>query len=291
MVICFSVLHYQNDSDTIKCVDSILKLPHYGHKVYVVIVDNASTNNSYVHLVNKYSNEKGVFILHSDVNGGFAKGNNIGYRYSRNTLTAEIIIVLNNDVIIEQNNFIEVLTQINVQKNVDIIGPQIINTYNHNQNPLRMYRLSTTRIIKDLVFNFCMGYIVYQIPIINQKVARLLEKRRAKRQMINEVSINNDSELRNVVLHGAAICYCNNYIQNENQAFLEETFLFGEEDILFDYAKKKHYVSLYSPEIRIKHNEDGAIKLITKSELNKRKFMSKNKVHSLFILIRLRGTK
>ena len=90
MVICFSVLHYQNDSDTIKCVDSILKLPQYGHDVYVVIVDNASTNNSYAHLINKYSNEKSIFILQNNINEGFAKGNNIGYRYYRNILAANL---------------------------------------------------------------------------------------------------------------------------------------------------------------------------------------------------------
>lgn len=291
MVICFSVLHYQNDSDTIKCVDSILKLPRYDHDVYAVIVDNASSNNSYTHLLNKYSNENRVFLLHSNVNGGFARGNNIGYRYSRNTLKADIIAVINNDVIIEQNDFIEALIQINLQRNADIVGPKIINTNNHNQNPLRMNRLSTTRIIKDLLYNFSMGYIVYQIPFINQKVAMMLERRRAKRQTENEENNGNDSELRNVVLHGAAICYCGNYIQNEDQAFLEETFLFGEEDILFDYATKKHYDSLYSPKIMIRHNEDSSIKSITKSELSKRKFMSKNKVHSLLTLIRLRVTK
>lgn len=291
MVICFSVLHYQNDSDTIKCVDSILELPPYGHDVYVVIVDNASPNNSFTHLIHKYSDEERVFLLHSNVNVGFARGNNIGYRYSKNALKAEIIVVLNNDVVIEQNDFIEVLTQIIAQKNADMVGPKIINTYNHNQNPLRIYRLSSINIIKDLMYNFFMGYIVYAIPVINHKIARILAARRVDKQILKESKCNDEREMRNVILHGAAICYCNNYIQNEDHAFLEETFLFGEEDLLFDYAKKKHYVSLYSPRIRIKHNEDSSIQLITKNELNKRKFMSKHKVHSLLTLIRVRITK
>lgn len=42
-------------------------------------------------------------------NLGFARGNNKGYRYAKNTLGCNYIIMLNNDTIIIQHDFLSII--------------------------------------------------------------------------------------------------------------------------------------------------------------------------------------
>ena len=70
------ILNYEAYHETEKCVKSIFDkgLDVEG----IVIVDNASSNESFSYLKRKYKSNKSVKIVKSNKNVGFAKGNNIG---------------------------------------------------------------------------------------------------------------------------------------------------------------------------------------------------------------------
>ena len=109
MEISFVVLHYQDLETTNECVNNICQLKK-STDVNIVIVDNNSPNNSGLELKNTYSNSKNIHVLCNPVNEGFAKGNNLGYSYAKNELQSKIIVVMNNDVMIIQHNFIRGIT-------------------------------------------------------------------------------------------------------------------------------------------------------------------------------------
>ncbi|MCA1041614.1 glycosyltransferase [Bacillus infantis] len=284
MNIVFSILHYQALEMTEKCVESILKIKKE-QKISIVIVDNASPNNTGDQLEKIYSNKKDIYVIRNTSNEGFARGNNIGYRFAKEQLHADVIAVMNNDVIIEQDEFIKTLKGIIDSSNdTHIIAPDVLNFQGFHQNPMRKNALDTKSITINLIYNLLM-IMLLRIPFLNQRLVSYLENRR-------NLMENHDSTWKltqsKIVPHGAIIIYTRNYIAKEDFSFLPITFMFAEEDILYEYATKMNYGIKYEPSLHVLHLEDVSIREITKSELNRRKFLSKHKVKSLFMLLKLR---
>lgn len=111
------ILNYNGFQDTIACAESLLRsdvLPQW-----IVLVDNASTDDSLIRLRNWAAGESGRPFLEVDIsqefrpapegsivllaasrNGGYAAGNNLGLRLLL-TSGADAFLLLNNDVIVE----------------------------------------------------------------------------------------------------------------------------------------------------------------------------------------------
>lgn len=120
------ILNYLSYQDTIRCVTSIKdkKLDVSG----IVIVDNNSWNNSYEILHKTYQNQKGIAVIRSKKNYGFAKGNNIGISYARKYFEAEFILLLNSDTEVIDSEYLNILTK-NYSANVGVIGSKVLNNY------------------------------------------------------------------------------------------------------------------------------------------------------------------
>lgn len=90
------LVNYCNYTYTVQCVKSLLNVIYENYNI--VIVDNASPNESYSKLQQLESNK--VHVIQSDGNGGFAKGNNLGINYAIKS-GAEYCLLLNNDTIVD----------------------------------------------------------------------------------------------------------------------------------------------------------------------------------------------
>lgn len=96
------ILNYNAGQFTISCAESVLK-----GKIkpeWLVIVDNASTDNSLV-LIKEWQNKKkenNIVILPQKVNKGYAAGNNSGLRWLLSA-GADSVWILNNDTIVDEN--------------------------------------------------------------------------------------------------------------------------------------------------------------------------------------------
>lgn len=87
------IVNYNSKDLLLACLESIL------HNIFVkyevVVVDNASTDDSYLKAKNAINDQRFKFV-ESDKNLGFAKANNLGYRYS----VGNILHFLNPDTLL-----------------------------------------------------------------------------------------------------------------------------------------------------------------------------------------------
>lgn len=93
------LVNYNGAKYNFECIDSILNSSY--ENIEIIVVDNASTDNSVELLSNKYSNE--IIILKSEINGGFSYANNIGIQYALDN-GSEYILLLNNDTVVNKNS-------------------------------------------------------------------------------------------------------------------------------------------------------------------------------------------
>mgnify|MGYP001416342161 FL=1 len=125
--VIFVILHYQNIDDTINCINSIKKLQGLDSNYKIILVDNKSPNNTGKELEKKYINDSNIETVLLEKNYGFSKANNIAFKKAKE-YNPEIVLVLNNDIIFEDNNFLLNLSKIcKNSKKYDIICPDIIN--------------------------------------------------------------------------------------------------------------------------------------------------------------------
>ena len=95
MKVLFIILNYKTYQETIRLTE---KLSEEGlDDKHVLIVDNASPNNSFEILHKQFDGYKNVEVIASPENGGFAKGNNFGLRYAKK-YNPQYVCIINNDV-------------------------------------------------------------------------------------------------------------------------------------------------------------------------------------------------
>ncbi len=76
------------------CISSILKTQNCNYEI--ILVDNASTDNSHKTCKEKYPD---IILIENDENLGYAEGNNIGIKNSK----GDFIVILNPDTVVEPN--------------------------------------------------------------------------------------------------------------------------------------------------------------------------------------------
>ena len=138
MEVCFLILHYLAYEMTKECVDTLLNV--FGERnIHIVIVDNGSTNKTGMKLKEMYADNGQITVLINNENLGFAKGNNVGYRYIRERFRPRYLVAMNNDVLIKDPFFIEKIRNLEDTSGFDVLGPDIHNPNNDtHQNPLRI---------------------------------------------------------------------------------------------------------------------------------------------------------
>lgn len=146
------ILNYNNASDTILCVESILE--NNLKDTSILIIDNASTDNSILNLQNwltssgldianiHYRNfsfvceqnikqSSKVSFITVDTNNGYASGNNIGIEYVIKYLSQnnDFIWILNNDTLIQANTLENLINcyKILEKENIALLGSKILN--------------------------------------------------------------------------------------------------------------------------------------------------------------------
>lgn len=96
-----AIINYNKYEKTIECIESIFETAKCDYKIYML--DNASANESYDVLSEKYDGNEKIVLIKSDKNLGYAKGNNLCIEYAKKD-NCDYILISNNDIIFQQGS-------------------------------------------------------------------------------------------------------------------------------------------------------------------------------------------
>lgn len=273
----FLILNYLDTKGTINCVTNILSKVK-GTNTTIIIVDNASPNNAGIELKKHFSNYRNVNVICTSKNLGFANGNNHGFDYLKGNYNLDFLIVMNEDVRVHDNNFLENISKVYSETNFDVLGPDIISRKDKNhQNPLRYNSLSLKELCR-WKNNMKKQYDRYMFFYLKKYIKKHIKKD-------NLIIKDYTKTLKNVVLQGSCIIFSKNFINSRKYLFYPETFMYLEEDILDYECKRDNYRVVYSPQISVEHLEDVSTNITFKNNYNKEKFKLKQMIKSANILI------
>ena len=279
----FVILHYYTLDDTNKCVESILDKGN-NKNIDIIIVDNASPNNSGNELKRIYDSKENIHIIINDKNLGFANGNNVGFKYAKENLNPDFIIMCNNDTYLIQNNFFDLIDNEYNNSQFAVLGPKIHLQNNKINNVI--LKLTNLKIEKKQLRKLRIDYITNILFLngIYVKTKNLVKKILHKSKNNINTQADPNKRYENIVLHGCFFIFSKRYIDLFN-GLDNRTFLYREEELLALRLKNNNLLSVYNPEIEIFHNEDGATNAISKSNRKKQLFVCKNLIKSTKVLI------
>ncbi|MBY7026491.1 MULTISPECIES: glycosyltransferase [Clostridium] len=273
----FVILHYETINDTKKCLDSLIKYVDSGD-TYIIVVDNGSKVGRLYDLEKEYQFNKFVVFIRSETNLGFAKGNNLGFKYAKDILNSKFIILANNDIVFEEGNFVKKLKSLYKERQFDVAGPKIISLIDgKNQNPVKkMYnnQLDVRKRLKK--FRILMLFSYLNIDIIVQRFTR---------KKIDEFVPKFDEDIQ---LHGACLIFSENYINNYSGLY-DGTFMYGEESILKYIAERDQMKMIYTDQLKVYHKEGSSTDSIYGKGIKKRQFYYKWNIESCEILLKIMG--
>lgn len=230
------VLNYNQAEYTISTVGYLLNQNYKNFEI--IVVDNASEQSEVLLLENRLPNN--VQLIKSNVNLGYAKGNNLGCRFHLNT-AIDYYLILNNDVIIEDNDFITKQVksiELNLNNNVVAASPIVdtISTKIEIENQIQVRRVLS--FIQQLIVNS---------PFLNKFFILIFNKYIYKNEMpfLNKYTFCDS-------INGAAFIIKANVFKS-NDFFDEGTFLFYEELTLGNQLVNSGYSCVLDGFTQIKH--------------------------------------
>lgn len=267
----FVILHYNNIDETMECLDSLEKF-----NSNIVVVSNSKDYDNLKMIEKRVSK-----VIINEENIGFAKANNIGCKYAIEHFQPDFLCVINNDVIIEQKDFITQVEKLYKKYKFDILGPKILPEESDSCNPFYAYK--TLDEVRARI-----KYTEKLIKIYQNKFLRLLLNIYLKVKATfrkEKKTTNGSSDQLNVALHGCALIFSKKYYKKYNDVFYNGTFLFHEEEFLALRAKENNLVMLYSPKIELYHKEGSSLaKKFQKQKYDSLIFRNKEILKSLKLL-------
>lgn len=266
----FVILHYNNIKETMECVDSLEKF-----KQKIIVVSNSKDYDN----LRKIEKRVDKVIINEE-NIGFAKANNIGCKYAIEKFKPDFLCVINNDIVIDQKDFLDKVEKLYKKYQFDVLGPKILPEDLPSVNPFPVY--DTLEKIEDRI-----KYTKKLIKIYNSVILRnLLSCYILIKSKLKKVSkpVNGEKDELGVALHGCALIFSKKYYERYETVFYNETFLYHEEEFLYYRCKHDNLTFLYSPEVELVHKEGRSLDNSFNNNYKKLIFKNKEILKSLQLL-------
>lgn len=177
------ILNWNGLVDTLNCLSSLQKLDYKNYEV--IVVDNGSVDGSPEKISEQFP---GLQLIKNKENLGFCEGNNIGIRNALQK-DADYIFLLNNDTEIEKNVLSNLVSAMENNLNIGIIGAKIM-SYNEPEKvqlvggdvnlktgkispfPLKVHKISNELIETDWVSGcafFIRSNVIKEIGYLDTK--------------------------------------------------------------------------------------------------------------------------
>jgi len=248
------ILNYNNASDTINCIESVC-LYEATDIIKIVVVDNCSNNSTikdiddYITL--KFSNslilyeaeieEVNIlpFITHLKLasNYGYARGNNFGLSLIYNDCEIERVMILNNDVILVEEILSKIIYNLETLNKAAIVSPLLINKEGKiDYNCARLVTSSMELLIQHT-------FLAQKIKFFKRQLdKRFILKNTNRRNGVLEIQLPS----------GSCMLMMKSFINNIH-GFDPNTFLYLEEDILYEKIKKNEYKNYLNLDVKVIH--------------------------------------
>lgn len=287
MLSVFIILHYVAVKDTEECIASILeKIDSSKNPFEIIVVDNGSIERL-EEVIDRKLLKDNVHIVTSQSNLGFACGNNLGIKYARKHFSPRFVICINNDTVMCQNDFLEKIYIEYERSGFWVLGPMIYTADGkYSSNPVYFGRETSLQSIDATMRNMkkMLAYDKYHLKLLQLCWAKVKKRASREKKIDNYIHLERK---QNVVLHGSCLIFSELFFKKYD-GFNSETFLYEEENILYEEVRKEGGVTVYNPEIYIFHKEDVATDSQFPNNRKKRMFILENEIKSLEVLRKLK---
>ncbi|MBN1168608.1 glycosyltransferase family 2 protein [Candidatus Woesebacteria bacterium] len=142
------ILNWNGYKDTIECLESIKSAVYEDFKLKVVVVDNASTDDSFGIISNfQFPISNFQFeVIRNGENMGFAGGNNVGIKIMQKE-KVDYTLILNNDTLVDRNFFKELLSYAKKNTKFGILSPKIYFAKGYEYHKKRYKRQDLGKVI------------------------------------------------------------------------------------------------------------------------------------------------
>ena len=224
-------------------------------------------------------------MLHNTANEGFARGNNVGYRYCKSQLHCDYIVTINNDAMLTSADFMPLCTEDYAQMHCGVIGPDIVSLKDgRHQNPsygIIRTRSEVNRQIRRFRAILLLLHLHLYEPLVRLK--QRLGHQSAADSPYTHATAEADAN-RPYKLHGACLIFTPAFVQHYDEPFDPRTFLYFEEHILWMRCQTAGLTMHYDPRIVVKHVEDASTDSMSATTRRKMIFTLGNYVRSLKVL-------
>jgi len=285
--VVFVILNYETYWETIACIESIYET--IGKETIglkgnsIVLVDNGSQNDSVSRLCAEIRGVEGIYLLQSKENLGFAKGNNLGFKFAKKELDPDFIIMSNSDILMIDENFTSKLDTYYSEYQFAVAAPDAITPNGKHLNPYVSNRLTIQGVeqgIRDMKINIALCKIGIE-PFIRgcQRICKRLIPQ--KERMIQ---VGDRLELKNgLQLHGCFLIFSRIYIEQFDGIF-DKTFLYGEEVLLRIRCQRAKLEMYILPKIKVIHNESRTEKFLRKGIRTRHMIRYTHYLDSLYVI-------
>ncbi|MDY2513074.1 glycosyltransferase family 2 protein [Weissella confusa] len=228
------ILNYNNADEVITLVNTIGR---YADLDQIVIVDNASTDNSAFKMQNEFSESNNIIILRSPVNGGYSQGNNEGLRYIWEDYKDEdaVVFIINPDVYVSNFGIKRLSEYVRTIDNVGLVSGLLTKKRDiENPNAWRLLNPLHTAFIQSNIF---------------QKMFRSVYR---KQYYYSLDDVPSTKIVPVDVILGAFFAIKLSTFEKLG-FFDDDTFLYSEEDILALRIQKLGLQSYIVPEVSFEH--------------------------------------
>lgn len=231
---CQNVIIVLNYNDFITTEKMVNKIKRYKVISKIIIVDNASSDNSFENLLTLRSEK--IDVIQADKNDGYSSGNNFGIKYAEEQYSPEIIIIANPDIIVCKRA-IELM--INSIKGNIVASTCIMKDVNMSISKSCAWRLPTYKdiLLSSLIVFKRIFYKNYYLENVKDNIGNI------------EVE----------VLPGSLTAFSKKALFSVD-LYDEDTFLYNEENILFNKFKQKGYKCVLCTDNYFIHNHQTSVK-------------------------------
>lgn len=140
------VINYRMENLTINLIKNELSKISHPHKT--IIVNNAATPESDGYLTKELhaglvsdvetpiDKSYDIFVISSEENLGFARGNNLGASFCIRNFQPEYILFTNNDILLQDSDVVQCLIQkLQENPNAGVVGPKVVGLDGKCQSP------------------------------------------------------------------------------------------------------------------------------------------------------------